>query len=207
MSASAGAADAASGGSADATSTGMAAAATAGESRCLLLGGDGKEFEVALSVAKRSNLIREMIEENEDDSSGEVVAIPLPNVDGKTLAKVLAFCERQASDPLPDFEKPLTSARLADFVPEWYCTFMDIPRAETFALITAANYMDIGPLLDLACAKIAAEMKGMSEMERTEAFGSPVDLTPAQEKLVRDFNKWEEGPRSSSSSSTSSSSD
>ena len=42
---------------------------------------------------------------------------------------------------------------------EWYRSFVDaIEREMLFELLTAANYMDIKPLLDLACLRVTFEL-------------------------------------------------
>lgn len=42
---------------------------------------------------------------------------------------------------------------------EWYRTFVaQIEREMLFELLTAANYMDIKPLLDLACLRVTFEL-------------------------------------------------
>mmetsp|Transcript_6804 Transcript_6804/g.13629 ORF Transcript_6804/g.13629 Transcript_6804/m.13629 type:complete len:176 (-) Transcript_6804:645-1172(-) len=161
------------------------------EDQCRLISADGKEFLVRQSIAKQSVLIREMVEECE---KGDIPDVPLPNVKGDVLKLVVEFCVHNAKDPMPDFEKPLISDVLAEFVPQWYREFIDRDRAEVFEIISCANYLDIAPLLDLACAKIAVELKRMTEKDRIETFGPPENLTPEQDALVREFNKWEAGP-------------
>ena len=42
---------------------------------------------------------------------------------------------------------------------EWYRDFVrDAPREMLFELLTASNYMDIKPLLDLACLRVTFEL-------------------------------------------------
>ena len=53
---------------------------------------------------------------------------------------------------------------------EWYRTFVDaIEREMLFELLTAANYMDIKPLLDLACLRVTFELsqKTAEEVSRS----------------------------------------
>ena len=49
---------------------------------------------------------------------------------------------------------------------EWYRSFVDaIEREMLFELLTAANYMDIKPLLDLACLRVTFELSQKSAEE------------------------------------------
>ena len=54
-------------------------------------------------------------------------------------------------------------------------------------LILAANYLDIKPLLDLTCAKIASMMKDKTTEEKRQIFNIVNDFTPEE---VREENKW-----------------
>lgn len=61
---------------------------------------------------------------------------------------------------------------------EWYRNFVSgIEREMLFELLTAANYMDIKPLLDLACLRVTFELSQKSAEE--VSYGSKqVEYTP-----------------------------
>lgn len=80
--------------------------------------------------------------------------VPLLDVKGHVVKKVIEFSTYYVANKMPEIEKPLKSANLADVVPEWYAKFIDMKHEELFELILAANYMDNKPLLDLASAKV-----------------------------------------------------
>ena len=93
--------------------------------------------------------------------SGVDDKIPLPNVNIKNLKKVLDYCIYHKKDDPPEIEKPLKSNNLADAVCQWDVDYMNIEKIEEiFELISAANYLDIKSLMELACAKIATLIKG-----------------------------------------------
>ena len=55
---------------------------------------------------------------------------------------------------------------------EWYRTFVaGIQREMLFELLTAANYMDIKPLLDLACLRVTFELSQKSAEEVSLLLG------------------------------------
>ena len=57
-------------------------------------------------------------------------------------------------------DKPLRSTELADVTTPWYTDFVNgLEQEELFELILASNYLDIKPLLELTCAKVATMIK------------------------------------------------
>lgn len=92
--------------------------------------------------------------------------------------------------------QPLKSANLAEVVPEWDAQFVDVEHEMLFEMILAANYMDIKPLLDLTCAKVATMIKGRSPEEIRRTFNIVNDFTPEEERQVREENKWCDEPTS-----------
>ncbi len=61
------------------------------------------------------------------------------------------------------------------------------------ALMSAANYIDIPSLLDVACAKFVATMKGKTPEEIRAIYGFVNDFTPEEEARVRAENEWCKG--------------
>jgi S-phase kinase-associated protein 1 len=100
---------------------------------------------------------------------------------------------------------------MEELVPFEFAKFMDIPDLELFALLNAAHYMDIQPLVDLGCLKCATIVKGKTPEQIRERFNWKDDFTE-EEKLKKAaevelvFGKKEEGTTTSSSSTSSSSS-
>ncbi len=82
------------------------------------------------------------------------------------------------------------SLALAQVVPAWDAAFVDLEQETLFELILAANYMDIKPLLDLTCAKVASMIKGKTPEQIRKAFNIVNDFTPEEEQKVREENKW-----------------
>jgi len=131
---------------------------------------DGDEFVVlAMSkeAAKLANLIHEMAEEDSENDE-----IPLPNVDEKMLKKVIEFCEEYVKNPLPKIDKPLKSANISECVKDgWYLKFIDMEPDDACKLVVAANYMDVKPLLELACVRIACWIKDKPFDQIKKTFG------------------------------------
>jgi len=137
---------------------------------------EGEVVEVDVDVASKSVLIKGMI-----DDSGVDEEIPLPNVKKSILQKIIEFCKYIKDNSPPEIEKPLRSNNLADVTSLWYAEFVNLDQEVLFELILAANYLDIKPLLELSCAKVASLIKNRSIPEIRKFFNIENDFTPEEE--------------------------
>ncbi|CAN0917487.1 SKP1-like protein 4 [Linum grandiflorum] len=96
-------------------------------------------FELEKSAAEQSETIKKLIKEMGTDG-----AIPLDNVTGMILRRVIKYCRMHAS-----------AADEADEVRKWDQEFVKVNLAMLFDLILAADYLNIKELLDLTCRKAA----------------------------------------------------
>lgn len=181
------------------------------DDKLTLIAKDEAKFEVERKVAVQSELIKTITEGGmflsafggmSVDSSEK--NIPLPNVSGKILTKVIEYLKYHLGNPAKEIERPLKSANMREVVAEWDADFVEIDDETLFDLILAANYMDVKPLLDLTCAKVASYMKGKTAEEIRKRFNIENDLTPEyscicdcivifrEEAAIRLENKWAE---------------
>jgi S-phase kinase-associated protein 1 len=107
------------------------------------------------------------------------------------LVKVIEYCKYH-KDVVPEqITKPLRSANLAESnVSEWDIEYVNIDKEILFEIILAANYMDIRPLLDLCCAKVASMIRGKTVEQIRAEFNIVNDFTPEEEARIREENKW-----------------
>ncbi|KAA0154790.1 hypothetical protein FNF29_02319 [Cafeteria roenbergensis] len=159
----------------------------AAEEMIVLVSQESERIEVSKKAGALSALIQTMTEDNEDDEE-----VPLLDVKAPTLRKIVEYMEHYKDAKLPEIEKPLRSSKMEQVVPEWDAKFVDAPQETLFELILGANYMDIKPLLDLTCAKVASMIKGKTPEEIRKLFNIENDFTPEEEAQVRDENKWAE---------------
>ena len=115
-------------------------------------------YEVPVGVAKMSNLVATTIDDDADDDD-EVREIPLPNVKDAVLAKVIEFCTHYKEEPMNTIQTPLKSSKIEDLVQAWYAEYVKVEQDLLFELVTAANFMDIKPLLDLTCLAVSVLIK------------------------------------------------
>jgi S-phase kinase-associated protein 1 len=148
---------------------------------------DEQKFAVANKVAKMSELVRTMM-----DADSDAKEIPLPNVKGQVLKKVVEYMVHHVDNPPKDIEKPLKSSIMSEVVTRWDSDFVDVSQEMLFELILAANYMDVKPLLDLTCAKVASMIKGKTAEQIRKTFNIPNDFTAEEEEAVRAENRWAE---------------
>merc|ERR1712137_803080 len=141
-----------------------------------LLSKDGQEFEVEKDTACRSETVKNMVEDCDADE-----AVPVPNVDSNCLQKVVDYCE---------FHHKAEAATMPeDARNEWDKSFCAVDDEQLFNLILAANFLDVKPLLDLTCKKVAEYIKECKTPEEIrKRFNIKNDFTPEEEEEVRREN-------------------
>jgi len=153
-----------------------------------LMSSDGVEKTVARDVAERSILIKNMLEDCVEIDQ----AIPIPNVNGSVLTKVIEWCEHHKNDPAPTADDETDSRKKSTDIEEWDQKFMQVDQEMLFEIILAANYLDIKPLLDVGCKTVANMIKGKSPEEIRKTFNIQNDFTPEEEDQIRRENEWAE---------------
>jgi S-phase kinase-associated protein 1 len=68
-----------------------------------LVSQEGESFDVPLSVGKMSELVKTMIDDDQEED--EAQEIPLPNVKSAILAKVIEFAQHYRTEPMNEIEK------------------------------------------------------------------------------------------------------
>jgi len=150
-----------------------------------LVSSDGEKFQVTEKAARRSQLIKGIIDDYPDDPE-----VPLHNVKSSILQRIISYLEYYKDTEPREIEKPLPSNNFSDCVDAWDYQFIDLEIEIIFEIIFAANYMDIKPLLELASSKIASIIKGKSPEEIRRIFNIQNDFTPEEEAQIREENQW-----------------
>uniref|UniRef100_M1DF69 SKP1 1 n=1 Tax=Solanum tuberosum TaxID=4113 RepID=M1DF69_SOLTU len=104
---------------------------------------DGKEFVLDEAIAVRSQTIKNMVE---DDCVSNV--IPLPNVDSKTMTKVIEYWKKHSEE---DVSK--------DMLLEFEKAFVKVHHSILHALILAANFLNDKEILDMMCQEVVDRIK------------------------------------------------
>lgn len=156
---------------------------------------DEKIFDVEEEIVKLSKTLADLLinlPQGENGNDTDDSPIPIPNVDGTILTKVIEWAKHHKDDPpLPDDEDDEErERRYTDEIPEWDKTFLNVDQSTIFELILAANYLDIKGLLDVTCQTVANMIKGKTPEEIRKQFDIENDFTPEEEERIRKENEW-----------------
>lgn len=150
---------------------------------------DQKEITIKKVDAELSELLKGTMNDYPKDSS-----IPLPEVNSKEGERIVEFLEHCKGKAPKEIEKPLPTANLKELLTgedEWYFEYISKFSIEEIAdLVVAANFMEIQPLIDLCCAKIASLCKDKTEEEILKNFNITESFTEEEKAKIREENKW-----------------
>jgi S-phase kinase-associated protein 1 len=150
-----------------------------------LVSSDGEKFQINEKAARRSQLIKGVIDDFPDDPE-----VPLHNVKSNILEKIIKYLEYYKDNEPREIERPLPSNNFNDCIDAWDFQFIDLELDQIFEIILSANYMDIKPLMELASAKVASIIKGKTPEEIRKTFNIQNDFTPEEEAQIREENQW-----------------
>lgn len=154
-----------------------------------VLSSDGKISRIKRGVARMSTTMRDMLDDIEE---GNTIPIPIPNVTGDILTRVLDYCEYHYEHP--NTESKFEKAGKVDAFTPWDGAFIDKNKDQKlfplFHMIVAANYLDIRPLLEILSRAVAGMIKGKTPAEICAAFNIERVPTDAELDEVRKKNPW-----------------
>jgi S-phase kinase-associated protein 1 len=147
-------------------------------------------IEISRQAGCQSNLIRDMI--FNDDDKDTIPEIPILDVSKPVLLKVIEFLNFHVDNPMVEIKKPIKTNHLESIVGEWDAKFVELDENHEMltSLILAANYLDIPSLLELTICKLACMIKDKTPEEVKTLFNIEKDISPEEEKMVRDENPW-----------------
>lgn len=142
--------------------------------------------EISFEAAQLCGLMMDMLG---SETEGE---LPMDTVSPAIMDRVLAFLHYHAANPFATIETPIKTNKIAEIVGEWDAEFMDLEKdQETMVdLILAANYLNCQSLLNLGILKLACMIKDKEPDQVKEMFNIEKDITPEEEKQVREANMW-----------------
>ncbi|KAF8381459.1 hypothetical protein PRIPAC_70601 [Pristionchus pacificus] len=160
-----------------------------------LVSSDSQEFKVEPKIAAMSKTVSTLMEAlNMDETANAEVfdknPIPLPNVEGFVLEKVVEWCEKHKDDEPIVEQTDDGKEKCTTDIPEWDIDFFKVDQKTLFGVLQAANYMDIKGLMINACKTVANMIKGKSAQQIRDHFHIVKDLTDEEEEKIRKENSW-----------------
>ena len=144
-------------------------------------------FTEDLDIARQFGTVKNMLEDLGMDKEGED-AIPLSNVNGANLSKVIEWKTFHKDDPsLPEDED---NKKKTDTISSWDLDFLKVDQETLFKVIPAANYLNIKKLLDVTCKTLANMIKGENSQEIRNIFNIRNGLTSKEEEQIKKENEW-----------------
>ena len=130
---------------------------------------DEKTLEVDTEDVQESVLMSTLLESDVQENE----EIPIPNVDFNILTRIISFLRLHRDSPMKRLEKPLSIKPFSEIVEPWVYSFITgfDSIEELYELIKAADYMDIQPLHELACARVASMIRGKNPIEIRRILG------------------------------------
>jgi S-phase kinase-associated protein 1 len=136
----------------------------------VLQSSDGETFKVDINISNMSTTIKDMLE---DVSESPQLAIPLPNIKGEILKKVLSYCKYHHENP-----DKLVEKEGEDQICEWDETFLtNVSKEMQIEIILAANYLDIKSLMNFMCKMFAKSMLGKTPEQLREMLSAFFNYT------------------------------
>ena len=144
----------------------------------ILKGNDAQNYEVSEEGCKKSGFLQKLIE-------GGKTTINLDEIKPDVLKIIGDYLNYYADKDFPTFPEELKTNNLKDEIDEWDFNFIDpVSYENCFRLINAGLLLELNHLYELACAKIAAFMKGKNPEEVNEEFTIECQLTNEEAKKL-----------------------
>lgn len=137
-----------------------------------LVSSDNQEFQISSEIAFKCETIKGMLEDAMVSSDG---SIPLPNVSGSTLSRIIEYGNQRSNNEVDE---------------NWNQEFCNMDQSALFDTILAANYLDYKELLDVTCTAVANMIKGKTPDEIRKTFNIKNDFTEEEEIQLKKENEW-----------------
>jgi len=149
-----------------------------------LTSSDAQKITIDEKSAERSELLKGLLQDYTENSD-----VSITEIKGEVLKKIVEYLTHYKETDPKEIPKPLPSANLLDVTDEWDVTYINSVDLDTVIdIIQGANFMDIKPLLHLACAKVASIMTQSSAKEIQRIFNIECDLT---EQELKEYEEYE----------------
>jgi S-phase kinase-associated protein 1 len=133
-----------------------------------LITNDGINFEILDKYLIHSNMLKIALEDK------ECKQINLELVNSKQLIYILDYIKQLEDNncKYSDIPKPVIDTTMKTYLKEWENNFINKVYQEGMLaqIAEVSNYLDVSPLLELTCAKIASLLKGKVNSNEIESI-------------------------------------
>ena len=135
---------------------------------------DGKIFEIEEKHLEMSQVLKDLAKDFPDTEA----ELPVNEVDGKTLEKIIEYIKYHETEKPKDIPKPLPGPDLKPILSQWDYDFITpLSLKECVDLINGANFLNVPTLITLVAARLASEMINCEVEEARAKFGIEPDMT------------------------------
>ncbi len=110
-------------------------------------------FDLPLNAATMCGLVRTLLQ---SDASARVVDLP-STIPLELVVEIVEYLRHHDGQPVHLLPKPLKNPRLQELVSAWdwalLCRIEALSSRALYDLLQATNYLDLGSLFDLCCAR------------------------------------------------------
>ena len=150
----------------------------------ILISSDEQRIKVDSKIIEKSYFLK-----NKIGNSNKKIEINLPEINSKTLQKIVNYLIHYKDKEPQQIPKPLSTNNLNNVTDEWDINFIkNMDMNSIYDLINASNYLEIPSLLDLSCAYVITLIKGKSIEEMRKLFNIECDLSEEQIKEYENYN-------------------
>ena len=138
---------------------------------------DDKVIEVRKDILKKSKLLKDLIDDEENNE------IMLKEIDELNLKKIIDYLNHYKDNEPKKIPNPFPAEPDAEFFrsilnDDWTFDFLNKLKVdETVTLVNAAEYLQIEGLIEILAAKLSYEMTNCSVEEARQKFQIEDDLT------------------------------
>ncbi len=139
---------------------------------------DGQEFMISPEACAISRFLQNQIQNGKNE-------IEVEDIKGEILKLVVDYLNYYKDNEIPKIPDVLQGNDLKKEVSQWDYKFVgNLTFEQTFHLINAGLLLELDHLHDLACAKVAAFMKGKSPEDVNKEFTIECQLTQEEAKQL-----------------------
>lgn len=158
---------------------------------------DGKILKMPKKHAEMSSILKDLMGDIDDLND---TPIPLFNVTEVVMEKVKLFCAEFIDKPIPEsfieqFREEFAFGK--NGLTEWMQEFVAVPVETLFAMLTAANYLDLKQMVDITAKRCADIITELTEKDDKAAlikmFDLPEIITPEEEVALCRRYPWLNG--------------